>query len=325
MGASRHRNRRRSPPGAHAGAGLQRRPSVSARFFDAFGLASGGRDRTHGDRLFKLRRARLQLQISLGTHHRPARRSVSFALRPPPGLDATLSAKRRPRPDWDRLRQSLALAGLDRGLCVLCRLFVGNARRGGGWLAHRRGARRAPGHDVGELSARLPDRPSLRGSWRPLYRRFRWLEGGLYHHGHAHGRRHHGKHAGAASAANGAGRTARILPQALCRAGRRSHSAQRRDDRPNSRARCDLSRSRLRLRRDGEPALHRSRFFQNRHRNGDQTLRRLDRHRRRFCWRRGRTAARADARAPDRRDSGLGLAPDLRLARACWSSPGSIS
>ena len=74
-------------------------------------------------------------------------------------------------------------------------------------------------------------------------------------------------------------RTARILSQALCRAGCRSHSAQRGDDHPHSRARCDLSRSRFRLRRDGEPALYRSRFLENRHRHRDQTLRRLDRHR----------------------------------------------
>ena len=203
------------------------RSAVSAGLLNAFGLASGGGHRAHGNRLSELCRACLQLSSSCGRRIID-RRDVPF-------FRASAAAGR-----WMLLSQAsvsfgligiafgdpVAFAGLDRGLRVLRRLFVGDAGRGGGWLAHRRCAVERQG--MMSASYQLGYRIALlcAGAGALYIADFAWLEGGLYHDGRTHGRRHRGKPARAASAANGAERPARILPQALCRAGRRSHSAQ---------------------------------------------------------------------------------------------------
>ena len=99
------------------------------------------------------------------------------------------------------------------------------------------------------------------------------------------------------------------------RAARRSRPPPRRDACRHPRAGGDLPAARLRLRRDGQSALHRSRLLQVGHRHRLQALRRMDRHGGGVRRRDRGGAARQDAEPADRRLRRLRLASDAGVSR----------
>ena len=175
------RNFARPAPRADAGARLLLGPAVPVDLLDPFGLAARGRS-------IRAPAIGLLSYVALAVHASNSLWAPIIDRRDPPLLAPLLGRRRA----WMLLAQLCVAAGLvglafgdppmprlDRRLRLPHRLRRGDAGCRDRWLAHRRRADRAAGHDVGDLPARLSAGDALRRRRRALYRRFRELAGGL--------------------------------------------------------------------------------------------------------------------------------------------------